>query len=194
LETLRHIREQAGLSQPELSEISGVAQGTISDIELGKRKPRGRTLRKLAQALGVQVTDLLGENESLKAQAPLPDFEVERRGATDVAMDAARRQAEQDRQAAARAFESERPQPYFMRHENEAVMRLLEYPSDELAGALVEIARRVVELEDLLKRSIEAATIPGGNARKERDRIAAYEAFMREFLPKGSNTKASVND
>jgi transcriptional regulator with XRE-family HTH domain len=194
LEILRHIREQVGLSQPELSEISGVAQGTISDIELGKRKPRGRTLRKLAQALGVQVTDLLGENESLKAQAPLPDFEVERREATDVAMDAARRQAEQDRQAAARALESERPQTYFMRYENEAVVRLLEFPSDELSGALVEMARRVVELEDLLKHSVEAGAIPGGNAAKVRDQIAAYEAFMREFLPQSSNTKASVND
>ncbi len=71
METLRHIRERAGLSQPELSGLTGVAQGTISDIELGKRKPRGRTLRKLAQALGVQVTDLLGESETLKAQPPL---------------------------------------------------------------------------------------------------------------------------
>jgi transcriptional regulator with XRE-family HTH domain len=72
LERLRHIREQAGLSQPELSEISGVAQGTISDIELGKRKPRGRTLRKLAQVLGVEVADLIGESEvPPKAQASL---------------------------------------------------------------------------------------------------------------------------
>jgi transcriptional regulator with XRE-family HTH domain len=70
LDTLRHIREQAGLSQPELSERSGVAQGTISDIERGKRKPRGRTLRKLAQVLGVEVADLLGESETLKAEAP----------------------------------------------------------------------------------------------------------------------------
>jgi transcriptional regulator with XRE-family HTH domain len=155
LETLRHIREQAGLSQPELSEISGVAQGTISDIELSKRKPRGRTLRKLAQALGVQVADLIGESETLKVQAPpspeqppLNGFEEERREAAgDVALDAARRQARQDAQAAARAIESGRPQTYFMRHDNEAIQRLLGYPKDELAGAVLEVAERAVDEE-----------------------------------------------
>lgn len=97
METLRHIREQAGLSQPELSELSGVAQGTISDIERGKRKPRGRTLRKLAQVLGVEVADLLGESETLKGQAPLPEpsFEdalaEERRARWEAAVEDARR-------------------------------------------------------------------------------------------------------
>jgi transcriptional regulator with XRE-family HTH domain len=92
LETLRHIREQAGLSQPELSELSGVAQGTISDIELDKRKPRGRTLRKLAQALGVEVADLIGEPEYPLGQAPpspeqppLNGFLEEERRVTSVA-------------------------------------------------------------------------------------------------------------
>jgi transcriptional regulator with XRE-family HTH domain len=155
LETLRHIREQVGLSQPELSELSGVAQGTISDLELGKRKPRGRTLRKLAQALGVQVADLLGESENLKVQAPLPDFEVERRGATVVAMDAARRQAQQDRKAANRALASEGvPQPaYFKDHENEAIQRLLAYRTGELAASLMELASRVVQLEEQLEHN-----------------------------------------
>jgi len=70
LENLRYIREQAGYSQPELATISGVGQGTISDIELGKRKAQGRTLRKLAKALGVEVADLYGESEHPKAEAP----------------------------------------------------------------------------------------------------------------------------
>ncbi len=91
--------------------------------------------------------DLLG-----KAQAPLPNFEVERRDAIDVVIAAARQQAEQDRQAATRAFESGRPQAYYMRHENEALHRLLEYPTGELAVALVEMARRGVQLEDELQR------------------------------------------
>jgi hypothetical protein len=93
------------------------------------------------------VEDLLG-----KAQAPLPNFEVERRDAIDVVIAAARQQAEQDRQAAPRAFESGRPQAYYMRHETEALHRLLEYPTGELADALVEMARRCVHLEDELQR------------------------------------------
>ena len=61
MERLRHIRERAGYSQQRLADDSGVSQHTISEIELGRRKPQGRTLRKLAEALGVSVADLLGE-------------------------------------------------------------------------------------------------------------------------------------
>jgi transcriptional regulator with XRE-family HTH domain len=58
LEGLRYIREKVGYSQQELADASGVSQGAISDIEIGRRKPRGQTLRKLAAALGVEVADL----------------------------------------------------------------------------------------------------------------------------------------
>src|SRR5215217_9397370 len=61
LERLRHIREQAGYSQQELADESGVSQHTISEIELGRRKPQGRTLRKLAKVLGVEVRDFFEE-------------------------------------------------------------------------------------------------------------------------------------
>jgi transcriptional regulator with XRE-family HTH domain len=168
LETLRHIREQVGLSQPELSELSGVAQGTISDIELGKRKPRGRTLRKLAQALGVQVADLLGESENLKVQAPLPDFEVERReAASDVALDAARHQREHNRKAINRTLASQDiPQPpYFEEYENAAIQRLSGYLPAELVPAVMEVAQivvqleeRVVQLEEQLERTSKASS------------------------------------
>ena len=57
MEKLRHIRDQAGYSQQELADESGVSQHTISEIELGRRKPQGRTLRKLAHTLGVEVAD-----------------------------------------------------------------------------------------------------------------------------------------
>jgi len=57
LERLRHIREQAGYSQQDLADEAGVSQHTISEIELGRRKPQGRTLRKLAEVLGVEVGD-----------------------------------------------------------------------------------------------------------------------------------------
>jgi transcriptional regulator with XRE-family HTH domain len=59
---LRRIREQAGYSQQNLAEKSGVSQHTISEIELGRRKPQGRTLRRLAQALGVSPREFLGQS------------------------------------------------------------------------------------------------------------------------------------
>jgi transcriptional regulator with XRE-family HTH domain len=70
LENLRHIREQAGYSQQDLADESGVSQHTISEIELGRRKPQGRTLRKLAKVLDVQVADLYGEVDYPKGVAP----------------------------------------------------------------------------------------------------------------------------
>jgi transcriptional regulator with XRE-family HTH domain len=70
LERLRHIREQVGYSQQDLADASGVSQHTISEIELGRRKPQGRTLRKLAKALGVEVSHFYGEPTYPKEEAP----------------------------------------------------------------------------------------------------------------------------
>jgi len=59
-----------GMNQVDLAEASGVAQNTISEIELGKRKARPGTLKKLAEALGVEIVDLLGgETERPLAEA-----------------------------------------------------------------------------------------------------------------------------
>jgi transcriptional regulator with XRE-family HTH domain len=70
LERLRYIREQAGYSQQNLADESGVSQHTISEIELGRRKPQGRTLRKLANVLNVEVRDFYGEADFPKEGAP----------------------------------------------------------------------------------------------------------------------------
>jgi transcriptional regulator with XRE-family HTH domain len=78
LDRLRQIREQAGYSQQDLADESGVSQHTISEIELGRRKPQGRTLRKLAKVLGVEVRDLLEETDHPLAQAPLPENQQRR--------------------------------------------------------------------------------------------------------------------
>jgi transcriptional regulator with XRE-family HTH domain len=58
LERLRDIREHAGYSQQQLADESGVSQHTISELELGRRRPQGRTLLKLARVLDVDVRDL----------------------------------------------------------------------------------------------------------------------------------------
>jgi transcriptional regulator with XRE-family HTH domain len=55
---LRRLRRQRGMTQEDLAAASGVAQDTISQIELGKREPYATTLRKLAGALDVPVAAL----------------------------------------------------------------------------------------------------------------------------------------
>jgi transcriptional regulator with XRE-family HTH domain len=50
--TFRQLRMQSRLSQKRLSQVSGVEQTTISQIELGKvRDPRWSTISALAAAL-----------------------------------------------------------------------------------------------------------------------------------------------
>jgi transcriptional regulator with XRE-family HTH domain len=59
-EKLWRYRMEAGLSQEELAEKSGVAQGAISMLERGERtRPFPRTLKKLSGALDVEIRDLL---------------------------------------------------------------------------------------------------------------------------------------
>ncbi len=63
-EKLRRLRRQAALSQQELAERAGTTQETISRLERGHHSARGRTLRRLAEALGVEPADLMN-GESL---------------------------------------------------------------------------------------------------------------------------------
>jgi transcriptional regulator with XRE-family HTH domain len=58
---VRRIRQERGIGQIALSEYSGVAQSTISNLEGGKHLPHRATLRKLAEALGVDVGAFLME-------------------------------------------------------------------------------------------------------------------------------------
>jgi transcriptional regulator with XRE-family HTH domain len=70
---LAELRERHALTLRELAEMSGVAADTINQIELGHRKARPSTLRKLAKALGIEVRELFEEPAlSGKAEAPPP--------------------------------------------------------------------------------------------------------------------------
>jgi transcriptional regulator with XRE-family HTH domain len=70
LEALRRIRTMRGMNQVDLARASGVAQNTISEIELGKREARPGTLKKLADALGVEISDFFGEAHPLGPAPP----------------------------------------------------------------------------------------------------------------------------
>jgi transcriptional regulator with XRE-family HTH domain len=59
---LRAARQKAGLTQSELSELAGVARGTVHRLETLKRGGYPRTSRKLATALGVAPAQLVRDH------------------------------------------------------------------------------------------------------------------------------------
>jgi transcriptional regulator with XRE-family HTH domain len=60
---LRQLRVQRALSLRALAQRSGVAFDTINKLELGHRPARLVTIRKLADALGVEPKELMKEEE-----------------------------------------------------------------------------------------------------------------------------------
>jgi transcriptional regulator with XRE-family HTH domain len=70
VERLAELRESQALTLRDLAERSGVDANTINQVELGHRKPRPSTLRKLAKALDVEVREFF--------EAPVPLGEAPR--------------------------------------------------------------------------------------------------------------------
>lgn len=59
-QNIKKYRRLAGISQDKLSKLAGVTLHTIAKIETGSTPdPRIETLRKIADALGVSVDDLI---------------------------------------------------------------------------------------------------------------------------------------
>lgn len=56
-DNLRRLRERRALSLTDLARISGVNRITIHRIETGKQKPMPKTIRKLAEALKVEIEE-----------------------------------------------------------------------------------------------------------------------------------------
>jgi transcriptional regulator with XRE-family HTH domain len=56
---LRQLRVERALALRALAQRSGVAFDTINKLELGHRPARLVTIRKLADALGVEPTELM---------------------------------------------------------------------------------------------------------------------------------------
>lgn len=48
-------RKESGLTQKELSEKTGITQGDISKLEHGNGNPSIRTLKRLAEAMGMRL-------------------------------------------------------------------------------------------------------------------------------------------
>ena len=64
LDKLVSIRKRKGMTQEALSRASGIHRVTIAKYETGTSSPRLSNLEKLAEALGVTVSELLGEEKA----------------------------------------------------------------------------------------------------------------------------------
>lgn len=60
---LKAIRKKTGFSQKQVANAAGISQPTYSNIENGKRNPTLKTLRKIAEALGCSVGEILDERK-----------------------------------------------------------------------------------------------------------------------------------
>jgi ribosome-binding protein aMBF1 (putative translation factor) len=73
LPRLRTVREARGLSVPELARASGLPVGVIAVIDRLDRRASPSTVRKLAQALGVEPGELVeASSREHRAEAELP--------------------------------------------------------------------------------------------------------------------------
>jgi transcriptional regulator with XRE-family HTH domain len=70
---IRDLRWDARLKQGALARRAGIAQNTLSQIELGKTTPSVPTLEKIARGLNIELPDLLEEpvplGEALEAES-----------------------------------------------------------------------------------------------------------------------------
>lgn len=79
-EKVRSLRKAAEMTQSELAERAGLSFAVIQTLERGAADPRRKTLVAVANALGVAVSELLGEAASLQDSTPpskgslSPDF------------------------------------------------------------------------------------------------------------------------
>ncbi len=57
---VKRIRQEKGLTQEQLAELSGFSQQYISGLEQGRRNPTVVSIYELAMALGVSHMELVG--------------------------------------------------------------------------------------------------------------------------------------
>ena len=67
---VRLLRESADITQEELSEISGVTQNFISQLESGKKTASIETLNKIAKSLEVPIASLFCLRDNNYAKPP----------------------------------------------------------------------------------------------------------------------------
>lgn len=56
---IRMLREHRGITQKQLSELTGINQGNISSMEKGRITGNINTIQKIADQLGVKIQDII---------------------------------------------------------------------------------------------------------------------------------------
>ena len=74
---IKRFREETGMSASELASVTGIAKSYLSALENsedeGKRRPGAETLYRIAEALGVAMSDLLGKPILTAARSARPE-------------------------------------------------------------------------------------------------------------------------
>jgi transcriptional regulator with XRE-family HTH domain len=60
---IRHFREDRGFSQEELASKAGLHRTYVGGIERGERNPSYANILRLAEALGVRASEIVGYSE-----------------------------------------------------------------------------------------------------------------------------------
>jgi transcriptional regulator with XRE-family HTH domain len=166
MEQLKRLREERGLSQVKLAARADLNPATVNQIERGARNASPGTLRKLADALGVSLVDLI-EGNYPKAQAPQLSLE-----------DAARSEAFQE--ALAVLF-----QGLARRGQGIVEQSLREGPSEALSRELTEYyaetaaLHRIKGRRDILGRDSDELAEAEAAYQEVADRI---EAMLRQDI------------
>lgn len=74
-ELIKRYRQEAGLSQWDLSKKTGFSIKTISAWEYGARNPKVKNIKKIADALGVSAENFMQENHCYGKKATKGSWE-----------------------------------------------------------------------------------------------------------------------
>ncbi|KXA43087.1 MULTISPECIES: helix-turn-helix domain-containing protein [Staphylococcus] len=61
-QNIKQIRKQRNLTQKQLADQIEISQSYLSDIESGRKNLSIKTVKKLADSLGLSVTDLFNDD------------------------------------------------------------------------------------------------------------------------------------
>lgn len=82
---LKDIRRRKGLTQEQLSDLSGLSIQFIGEIERGKRNPSLTTLKSIAEAVEMNVADLLNVDEFQMSTDEMRKFVIDKIESADEA-------------------------------------------------------------------------------------------------------------